>query len=554
MYKLGIYLFLLLFLNISYGQDCPTAESETEQTSSQFKVDHGVGYIWHDKEENTPLIYPKERGISAIRFGAFWVAGKDSENTLKVSHQMIGPGFNLRASWFAGPHDPETNCEAWDRRFELNKTDLEIFKADLTDGKIDNPIPIAVLGWPGNGNPHFITIHGFEMPNSNYGYAAFEDVDGDKIYDPEKGDFPINNGANHTSWGVMNDLFSKEIHPPVGVEIQLTANTFDNQGEALDNSIIYEVKLINKSGGRLTDMGFTIWVDPDLGCGKDDYFGCTPEHNLVQIYNEDGIDGETGIVCSDGVKTYEDEIPLIGIKVLEPFTGTNDEALSLSSFIYYSIGIDGFDQISVPNNNPEELYNNMKGLWRDGSSMTRGGHGIGGSLLTKFAFPDPPNQDDGWSMCGADLPFDERVMLLNFTPFELDHNQSNTMTFSVTGVENVPHPCPDISPLIERTDALEEIWNDRILTSTNSFSSFQNYDLTISPNPTSDMISISLTGKEKIEKIELVNLQGQAIKVLSNLGKASMQMDLRALNSGAYILLVRSDLGKSYNRKVIKIN
>jgi len=553
MCKLFISIFFFSCLNNSFAQDCPSPESETQQTSSQFNVTHGLGFIWEDKEENRPFVYPSRRGVSAIRAGAFWVAGKDSNNNLKMTHQRGDFGIG-RKSWFAGPYDPDTNCEFWDRMFELSKTDLDIFKADLADGKIDDTIPISIMGWPGNGNPHFTTIHGFEMPNSEYGYAAFEDVDGDKIYDPEKGDFPINNGTDHSSWSITNDLFSIANFPSVGVEIQLTSNTFNQQGKTLDNSIVYEVKLINKSGGRLTDMGFTIWISPGLGCVEDDFFGCSPENNLAYIYNADDLDGYPTASCALSDITYGDEIPLIGIKVLKPFQGIDNEMLNLSSFIYYNTILDPAPITMLNTDSPDARYNFMNGLWRDGSPMTVGGIGVGGNIPTKYVFSDPPNDEDGWSMCTAQPPSNFRMIMLNFTPFELDHNESNTMTFSVTGIEDVQHPCPDITPLIERTDALEEIWNDRILTSTSSISIDQDHDLKISPNPTSDMISISLTGKDKIDKIELVNLQGQLIMILSNVGKASLQMDLSGLNCGTYILLVRTELDKNYNHRVIKIN
>jgi len=554
MRKLAMYILFLFCLNISFGQDCLDPVSETEQTSNQFRVKHGLSKIWKDDIDKTAFIYPKKRGVSALRSGTFWVAGTDSENNLKASHETYMFGITHKRSWFAGPNDPNTNCEVWDRMFDLSKMNLDVFKADLADGKIDNPIPLSILGWPGNGNPHFATIHGFEIPTSNYGYAAFEDVDGDKIYDPEKGDFPINNGADYSSWSVRNDFFSKATIPPVGVEIQLTSNTFNNQGEALDNSIIYEVKLINKSGGRLTNMGFTIWVFPELGCGEDDFFGCSPDDNLVYIYNRDSLDGWPSGTCGLSKTTYGYDIPLIGIKVLKPFRGSNDSEVNLSSFIYHNTAFDPPTQTYIPRNDADEIFNLMSGLWTDGSPLTKGGSGVGGNIPTNYVFSDPPNDEDGWSMCTAQLAFNFRMLMLNFTPFELDHNESNTMTFSVTGVENVPHPCPDITPIIERTDALEEIWNDRILTSTNSISIDQDQDLTISPNPTSDIISISLTGKDKIDKIELVNLQGQSIKVVSNVGKASLEMDLSEFISGAYILIVRTELGKRFSQKVIKID
>ena len=550
MKKLGIYFFSLCFLNISYGQDCPPSVSETQQTSNKFKVIHSLDNIWFEEVDNKSFFYPKTRDVSAISRGSFWVAGKDPSGTLRVSPQLHRN--NNRQYWFAGPYDPETNCEEWDKMFALNKLDLDLFKSDLEDGIIDNEIPYSILAWPGNGNPHFEGIHGFEMPNSDYGYAAFKDVDGDKIYDPKKGDYPINNGADHSSWGIINDFFSKAEYPPLGAEIQLTANTFSNQGEVLDNSIIYEVKLINKSGGRLTDMGFTIWIYPELGCNEDDYFGCSPDDNLVYIYNIDAIDGATGAICPGGVKTYGEEIPLIGIKVLEPFDGIGEETLNLSSVIFHNTVNDPPSFTLGPWNRPENYYNFMSGLWNDGSPMTLGGNGVGGNIPTKFIFPDPPNSD-GWSLCTAQIPFNLRMLMLNFMPFELANDESNSMTFAVTGVENVPHPCPDITPLIERTDLLEEVWKNRITTSSSTINNISDAALILSPNPTSGFVSVSLAGNENIENMELTDFQGQVIKVFSNVAKKEIRIDLNHLANGVYLLFLRTKSGEIYNRKVIKM-
>ena len=56
-----------------------------------------------------------------------------------------------------------------------------------------------------------------------------------------------------------------------------------------------------------------MWADIDLGCYTDDYIGCDTVRSLGYAYNADEEDGTNGITCLQGVPTYGNEVPMIGI-------------------------------------------------------------------------------------------------------------------------------------------------------------------------------------------------------------------------------------------------
>ena len=99
----------------------------------------------------------------------------------------------------------------------------------------------------------------------------------------------------------------------IQMEVQVNAFAYQTNDERNDMTF-YQYKLINKATEDILDFYFSFWVDPDLGCYKDDYFGYDKETNIAYIYNQDAVDGD-GSDCN-GVKAYEDNIPMIGLSFL----------------------------------------------------------------------------------------------------------------------------------------------------------------------------------------------------------------------------------------------
>src|SRR5690606_30194708 len=111
--------------------------------------------------------------------------------------------------------------------------------------------------------------------------------------------------------------------------------------------------LINRAVDRIDSTFFAMWVDPDLGCYTDDYIGCDTSTNLMYVYNQDPTDGTTGCTCDQGVASYCDKVPILGVDYfrgpvypdsvqfdrIDPVTGDSifePVEIGMSSFVYYN--------------------------------------------------------------------------------------------------------------------------------------------------------------------------------------------------------------------------
>ena len=544
--------FHLCSCNIIVGQDCPSPKTKSFLESTKIKASHGIGNLWYDHAPFTPFIYPKDRNVSALLSGSIWLSGKTNDGKLKVISQTNGQ-YADRTAWSAGPNKDAASCINWDKTFHAKDEQIKSFLEDLQDGQIDEVIPNSILAWPGNGNPYFENVYGFSIPNTTYGFAPFIDSNSDGIYNPYSGDYPDIKGATEMSWSVMNDFFNGINLEPMGIELQVSAYSFSNHEAALENSIIYDLKFINRSGEKLNEMVLSLWVRPSLGCNVDDFIGCHPQNNLAFVYNQDETDGSLGDSCPNGVNTYGDEIPVIGFKLLQGLKTTSGAELDLQSFIYYVGGNCDlpFGQLTPDHENPNQINHLMNGRWGDGSPMTHGGSGIGDSIITNYAFPSLPNDKDGWSLCTANLPICPYHMLMNFGPFELDNNEYNTMTFSVTGVENVPHPCPDINPLIDRTNLVKDWWDNRVINGNIKVDEQLLNPLKVHPNPATQMIRLSIEGDEKISEIIICNLQSQILQKTQVDNQKSLDLRCDELIPGVYFIRVRLTNGLMLIEKLI---
>jgi len=228
---------------------------------------------------------------------------------------------------------------------------------------------------------------------------------------------------------------------------------------------------------------FGVWVDADLGCPDDDYVGSDVERSLAYVYNRDALDGITGCECNVGgsINTYCDEVPILGIDYfrgpLGPKKFTDDGGLRnpavgespdtivelpMSSFTYH-LRDDSAPNAGMgdPGAGPQ-YYNLLSGRWIDGTPYTRGGNGY--NLLSNdvinFAFPDPPDNTNGWSMANEGLEnFDTRTIQAS-GPFRLDPGAVNELIVGVVWVPDVQHPSPDITPLLFADDIAQALFDN----------------------------------------------------------------------------------------------
>ncbi len=495
---------------VSLREDCQPGTRQIDQQINNVRARLNTGGdVWWDLSDGkyiVPKPAPGDLEISSIFAGGVWIGGTDPSGNLKLA------GITYRNStsndFYTGPLDPETGgtdkpiCEDWDRFFTVLGEDVNLAIDAFDAGTFTcDSVGLDMRYWPGKGNPYFLEKYEFELPNTGQGLGAFWDEDQDGIYDPCVGDFPIIDirGCEPETREAATELVPDEmifwiyndaggVHSetqgqPIKMEVQVQAFSYATNDE-INDMTFQRYKLINRATTDIQDCYFAMWVDPDLGCYSDDYIGCDVERSMAIVYNEDALDGDVGITCPGGVNTYQDEVPMLGVDYfrgpLSPklinefgefvtppagFVGEIDTFLEegMTSFIYMNNGgVGDPPEATTDAAIAQQYYNYLLGTWRDGTALTFGGNGynIGSTDTVKYVFPDVPNNDAGWSMCTADLPFGDRRTLQATGPLLLQPQAVNELIVGVVWVPNVDYPCPDFSKLQNADDLAQALFDN----------------------------------------------------------------------------------------------
>lgn len=477
---------------VNFRSACTTAQAQIDLDINNVRARLLTGGdMWWDRIAGAyvvPKPPPGQPGVSSIFAGAIWLGGFDQGGSLKVACQTYGNNGGGSDFWPGplnadGETDPQT-CNDWDRHFEVKGTEikehLNRWQQAFNGIKpyLESEIPGGVKGWPAKGNPYFGLIHGFALPTTDQGLAGFFDQDGDGSYEPLNGDFPIVDmrGCNNSPpqfpdqmiFWIYNDEGGGAVHGetngiPIKMEIQATAFAYTTEDPINDMTFQYN-KLINRAKEDIDSTYFALWLDGDLGCHLDDYVGCDPSRNLAYYYNMDAVDGQPGYTC-DGVATYGNNIPALGIDIFRGPLNEYGLELGMSSFIYFGNSLWGGPPGMSDPSTDVEFYRYLSHSWKDGSPLTYGGDGYDpgnpNAILTHFAFPSPPNDPNGWSMChpGSEfpvgLPANDVSTVQSSGPFTLQPGAVNELIFGVIFAPNIDYPCPDLSRLFAADDYVQ---------------------------------------------------------------------------------------------------
>jgi len=387
--------------------------------------------------------------VSSIFAGAVWLGGIDPGGNLKIAAQQFGTGSGASDFW-PGPLteqgfvDAQT-CVNWDNFFTVTGAEIDLHLALFSASQVpdaepytEDQIPAGVKTWPGIGNQFFFEEFGFELPTAEQGLGAFFDENGDGIYTPLEGDYPVieirgciePQYPDDMKFWIYNDagnIHTESNGDAIQMEIQVQAFAYATNDE-LNNMTFSRYKLINRAVENIDSTFFAMWVDADLGCSEDDYIGTDTTRSLMYIYNTDAVDGSSGSNCTNGVETYGSSIPYLGVDyfrgplapkvfnddgdLINPARGQDADTLvelGMTSFLYFNRASPTTNPAQIDPTTAQEYYNYLTGTWRTGAEVTQDGSGLGGSTIpTKFVFPDEPNDGAGWSMCTANLPLEDR--------------------------------------------------------------------------------------------------------------------------------------------------
>lgn len=421
--------------------DCSPSTSQIDLDINNVRARIlGGGDFWWDGVETARYEIPKvdpasgATPINALFAGALWFTGLDNGGNLQCAAQTYR---NQGHDFFTGPlygnfgEVSFDQCAAYDEHFKVYGPDINRMRGLFTGGntvtKSDilalkdqgdpNSDPLQILRWPGKGNPYYLENETDKYFNEG-SLAPFFDVDGNDIYDPTKGDFPIigvsdngvltENFADQMIFWVINDngnIHGRTGGTPMGVQVNCLAFAYQT-ADALNDMTFYTFEIIKKSPNPLFETYMGVFVDPDMGDYSDDMVGCDTTREMGYIYNQNAVDLQYGA-----------NPPILGIDYFEGPLDDNGNQLGLSSFVFF---INSGPTIQQDPDDAPEFRNFQTGKWKDGSPITFGGNGVGGPSPTNYCLSGNPNNPAEWSIAQtAQLTGDDYRFVQNSGPFTL---------------------------------------------------------------------------------------------------------------------------------------
>ncbi|MGB1041241.1 MAG: T9SS C-terminal target domain-containing protein, partial [Flavobacteriales bacterium] len=317
---------------------------------------------------------------------------------------------------------------------------------------------------------------------------------------------------DYTIWWIFNDrgnIHTESGGESIGMEIRGQAFSFATNDE-INDMTFYNYELINRSTQTLEKTYFGQNVDPDLGCGRDDYVGCDVGRGLGFAYNGDDTDDN----CTGGAIPYGTSPPAIGVDFFEgPYQDSDtldnpyyvkggdaskqaipgngigydddikdNERFGMRRFVYYN---NARGNQGDPTNQIEH-YNYLRGLWKDGVKFQYGGNaypGTGAPFSTSgvdcdFMFPSDPatgeNTDpEGWGTGGntavAALPWsevsegnaaDDRRFVQSAGPFTLEPGAVNNITVGVVYGRSTSGYLASIAKMKQADDKAQRLFDN----------------------------------------------------------------------------------------------
>lgn len=538
--QLYILSAMCFFTKNMVAQPCQFANAKHVMHVNQIRASIGQGGQLFSGGQNAALFPTDQNGnnsVASIFASSFWLGGIDPGGNLKLSTSTHLPGF------YAGPLDvasglgSQPDCKDWNKVFSVTRAEIQLFKSVLTStGSASAGQFPAVFGWPGRGNPHFSGVHGFDLPIGPSSLAPFFDLNLDGAYNPLDGDFPVVQlqgqlpfVPDDIAWSVFNDASpgsggSFSGASPIQVEVQQTVWAFNCTDNPVLNSTIFSShKVINRGLDNTDSFYVGLWTDLDLGCNEDDYFGCNPGKDCFYVYNTDAIDGNVGNSCGP-VQSFTGNIPIqTGIFLNKKL----DKFLPLTPN-----GATGMPTTAI------QYYQNLSGNWGDGTLLTAGGTGYGGTVPTNFAYPDDPANSNGWSMCTTFPPIADRSVVASTKIGVLQPGQTEEIdvAWMTHWPDSLDLPC-SIGKVMTDVDAVRVAFDNQFANVCSQVTldapeETQEQLVSIDPNPTSGEFLVKTT--TALVEIRVFSAAGRLINKILGEKTGQTPVSLSAHPSGIY--------------------
>jgi hypothetical protein len=432
------------------ASNCQPATSQTDMNINNVRTTllNGGDLWWNlsDARYEVPKIDPpgSAPSVHALFSGAIWLGGIDAGGQLKMAAQTYRQTGN---DFWPGPLDANANvdaqtCQDYDRHWVILGADIDRAIAAYDEESGITPaddIAQSLKDYPAKGNINAKGARNVTLNIGNNDLAPFYDRDGDGLYDPTKGDYPIIKKAcddvyaDQMIFWVYNDkgnIHSETGGQAIGVQVNAMAFAFSTSDE-VNNMTFYTYEIKNRSTIEINNFYMGQWADPDLGCFQNDYVGVDTSRSLGIVYNGTLNDPDCGS------RGYGANPPLLGIDYFEGPLDENGVQLGLSTFTYYNntqSPIDGNPTTAV------HFYNYMRGFWKDGVPFSD--DGTQGSCTyrppgnpVKYMYPGDPTSGSvafgQKSECSCNNVPDDRRFVQASGPFILKPGFQSNITVGV---------------------------------------------------------------------------------------------------------------------------
>lgn len=298
----------------------------------------GMFQRWWQSGSRPGFEAPVGSGKHVVYSASPWLLGyADGEQFESAPAYNINNSMEPERHW-AGPRATTMDDVFYRRYHRVWKLDRALVQDHIAHWNMPGYLmPSEVRDWPGNGD---------QSNGEPHRLAPFADLNGNDLYEPQLGEYPVIKGMQATytiQHTAMDSYYSSIVQPQFPLDLHIMAYSFEEGGAAMNHSIFVTYTYVNRSTQTFDSVRFGQFADFDVGCGTNDLIGCDTTRSLFYAYN--GTDFDESCLGAQG---YLDEPPAAGVRFLSQPMRSHSLA-----FYYPSIG---------PPNMPDVMNGTFQGV------------------------------------------------------------------------------------------------------------------------------------------------------------------------------------------------
>ncbi|MFH0895178.1 MAG: T9SS type A sorting domain-containing protein [Bacteroidota bacterium] len=547
---------------------------------------HSDGAFFWDKASTAYFKVPSNGNISSIfTFGLAMVAFDSAGNMHAAAERYEYPGPDYQAGPVSNSYDSLHNIN-WHRLWKVTRQQVNDHIANwYSPGYI---IPDVFLQWP---------AHGDTTQGEAFYLAPFFDYNGNGIYDPLQGDYPLIRG-DMSIFFLFNDDTPVHLEAagglPLKAEVQGLLYAFDCDADsALWNTMFMHLRIANRSHNVYDSTRFGFLTDFDIGYSSDDLIGTDVQRNSIFGYNGDSVDYSPAYAEGYGPFPPSQSTTILKGPLMDSDGTDNPDGIDYGINGYgFGDGIDDnecfgmtgmmpvtrdfiqYPMTSDPNT-AFQYYLFLNNYWKDTTRLNYGGMGhvsdpASCGPATNFAYPgdtDPLHWGTNYSMpachandwteyTNANQP-SERSSIVSMGSFTFYPGDMQEMDFAfVFGRDYVnPSNLAAIPVMQQRIDSVRKYFLADATPCGLGFSNVpviaEKPSMRVFPNPVSNILNIEIPAANSNANYIIFNLQGSIVLSNKNVNARSMSISTQSLMPGMYFIRVESG-ASVYSAKFVK--